>query len=54
MQLTFDTLKKYAGEGTIDTVLVTIIDMQGRLVGKRFHAEAFIEGGYISRGFERA
>ena len=46
MQLTFDKLKKYAGEGTIDTVLVTMIDMQGRLMGKRFHAEAFLEGGY--------
>ncbi len=54
MQLTFDTLKKYAGEGTIDTLLVTMIDMQGHLLGKRFHAEAFIEGEYIARGFERA
>lgn len=42
---TFDTLKQQVAEGTIDTVLVTMVDMQGRLMGKRFHAEAFVENG---------
>lgn len=41
--LSFDTLKAQIAEGTIDTVLVCIVDMQGRLMGKRFHAEAFLE-----------
>ena len=27
----------------IDTVLVCMVDMQGRLMGKRFHSEAFLE-----------
>jgi glutamine synthetase len=41
--LSFDTLKAQISDGTVDTVLVCIIDMQGRLMGKRFHAEAFLE-----------
>ena len=43
MTLSFDALKASIAEGTIDTVLVCIIDMQGRLMGKRFHAEAFLD-----------
>jgi len=41
--MTFDDLKAQISAGTIDTVLTCIIDMQGRLMGKRFHAEAFLE-----------
>ena len=43
---TFEKLKQQVQDGQIDTVLVTMIDMQGRLMGKRFHAEAFLEGGF--------
>jgi len=41
--MTFEDLKARIAAGTIDTVLTCIIDMQGRLMGKRFHAEAFLE-----------
>jgi glutamine synthetase len=44
--LTFDALKKAAKAGEIDTVLVCLIDMQGRLMGKRFHVTTFLEGGH--------
>ncbi len=43
MSLTFETLKTRIASGEIDTVLTCIVDMQGRLMGKRFHAEAFLE-----------
>jgi glutamine synthetase len=33
-------------KGEIDTVLVACIDMQGRLMGKRFHAAFFCDGGH--------
>jgi len=45
-QLNFETLKSNVADGKIDTVLVCLIDMQGRLMGKRFHAQSFIEDGY--------
>ncbi len=38
-QLTFDELKKAVAEGRIDTVLACIVDMQGRLIGKRFYGQ---------------
>lgn len=41
--LTFEALKVAVDDGTIDTVAVVMIDMQGRLLGKRFHALNFIE-----------
>ena len=44
--LTLDALKKLVASGEIDTVLVAAIDMQGRLVGKRFHAAFFLDGGH--------
>ena len=44
--LTLDALKKLVASGEIDTVLVAAPDMQGRLVGKRFHAAFFVNGGY--------
>ena len=37
--ISFDQLKKAVAEGEIDTVLACIVDMQGRLIGKRFQAE---------------
>lgn len=44
--LSFDDLKKQVKDGTVDTVLAAIIDMQGRLMGKRFHAQHFIDGAW--------
>ena len=41
--LTFSELQAAAGRGEIDTVVVAFPDMQGRLVGKRMHADYFIE-----------
>jgi glutamine synthetase len=32
--------------GEIDTVVVAAVDMQGRLMGKRFHAAHFLKGGW--------
>ena len=44
--LSFDELKKAAKAGAIDTVVVAMVDMQGRLIGKRFHADYFIGGAH--------
>lgn len=41
--LTLERLQDEAREGSIDTVLVCMVDMQGRLMGKRFHVSNFIE-----------
>ncbi len=41
--LTFDALKEAVISGEIDTVLACVVDMQGRLMGKRFHAHNFVE-----------
>jgi glutamine synthetase len=43
--MTFNELKLAVSSGQIDTVLVCMTDMQGRLIGKRFHAPFFIESG---------
>ncbi|MFT4184719.1 MAG: glutamine synthetase family protein [Rhizobium sp.] len=43
---TFDDLKKDVAEGRIDTVLACQVDMQGRLMGKRFQAEFFVESAW--------
>jgi len=40
--LTLAELKKSVAGGEIDTVLVAFVDMQGRLIGKRFQAEYFV------------
>ncbi|MBW8284349.1 MAG: glutamine synthetase family protein [Rhizobium sp.] len=45
-QYTFDELKKDVAEGRIDTVLACMVDMQGRLMGKRFHAQFFVDSGW--------
>jgi len=45
-KLSFNDLKKAAKSGAIDTVVVAMADMQGRLIGKRFQAEYFVDGAY--------
>ncbi len=44
--LTLDALKSSVADGSVDTVLVCFVDMQGRLMGKRFHAGHFVGGAY--------
>ncbi|NOD34585.1 MULTISPECIES: glutamine synthetase family protein [unclassified Ruegeria] len=44
--LTFETLTSRVANGEIDTVLVCLVDMQGRLMGKRFHAGHFVAGAW--------
>lgn len=44
--MTLEGLRSAVEAGNIDTVLVAGIDMQGRLVGKRFHAAHFAGGGW--------
>ncbi len=44
--LTFDDLKARVSDGRIDTVLTCFVDMQGRLMGKRFHAVNFVETSF--------
>lgn len=43
---TFDDLKQDVAEGRIDTVLACLVDMQGRLMGKRFQAEFFVSSAW--------
>ena len=44
--LTFDDLISRVAEGSIDTVLVCFVDIQGRLTGKRFHGVNFVETSF--------
>ena len=44
--LSFETLKDQVASGAVDTVLVCAVDMQGRLMGKRFHAVNFVESAW--------
>ncbi len=44
--LTLEELKHEVQLGNIDTVVAAMVDLQGRLIGKRFHAEFFVNGGY--------
>ena len=41
--LSFEELNGLVDRGEIDTVIVAFTDMQGRLLGKRLHAEFFVE-----------
>ncbi|MQY06689.1 glutamine synthetase family protein [Actinomadura macrotermitis] len=52
MPLTLDELRSLADEGRIDTVIIAITDMQGRLQGKRLSARYFLEevAGHGSEG----
>ncbi len=43
--LSLSDLKKAVADGEIDTVIVAQTDMQGRLMGKRFHARHFLDSG---------
>ena len=43
-KLTLEELKALVTSGDIDTVIAAQTDMQGRLMGKRFHAEFFVDG----------
>ncbi len=44
--LTLAELKTAVKNGEIDTVVVAMIDLQGRMMGKRFHAQFFVDGGH--------
>ncbi len=44
--LTLNELKTAVGAGEIDTVLAVQVDMQGRLMGKRFQAEFFLDSAW--------
>lgn len=44
--LTLDTLRKAVAGGEIDTVIVALVDMAGQLIGKRFHAQFFIDSAH--------
>ena len=49
--LTLDELRSEVESGAIDTVVVAFTDMQGRLMGKRMHAEFFLEDS-VEHGIE--
>jgi glutamine synthetase len=44
--LTFDQLSAAVAAAEIDTVIAAQVDMQGRLMGKRFHAQFFLDGAW--------
>ena len=41
--LTVDQLRTQLEDGTVDTVIAALVDMQGRLMGKREHGRFFLE-----------
>lgn len=45
-ELNFEALKAQVVDGTVDTVLVCLVDMQGRLMGKRFLAQHFVDSAW--------
>jgi glutamine synthetase len=44
--LSLEQLRGLAADGRIDTVIACMVDMQGRLIGKRFQVEFFLDGGH--------
>ena len=46
LAMDFDVLRSAVSKGTIDTVLACIVDMQGRLMGKRFVAGHFVRNAW--------
>ncbi|MGC9370020.1 MAG: glutamine synthetase family protein [Paracoccaceae bacterium] len=44
--LSFEDLKAQVEAGEVDTVLACLVDMQGRLLGKRFHAKHFLASAW--------
>ena len=49
--LSLEELRADVERGAVDTVVVAFTDMQGRLLGKRLHAEYFLEDG-LEHGVE--
>ncbi len=45
-QLTLDSLRSQVTAGEVDTVLASFVDMQGRLMGKRFLAQHFVDSAW--------
>jgi glutamine synthetase len=50
--LTLKELKSDVEDGSIDTVVVAFTDMQGRLMGKRVHAQYFVDENVADHGVE--
>jgi glutamine synthetase len=50
--LSLEELRDDVGRGVVDTVVVAFTDMQGRLLGKRLHAEHFLDDGPAEHGIE--
>src|SRR3954453_6156881 len=50
--LSYDELRASVDAGEVDTVVVAFTDMQGRLMGKRLHAEFFMEEMDAGHGVE--
>jgi glutamine synthetase len=50
--LNLKELSSLVDKGEVDTVIVAFTDMQGRLMGKRLHAEFFIEEHIADHGVE--
>ena len=50
--LTAKELEQGAADGSIDTVVVAFTDMQGRLMGKRLHANYFLDADISEHGVE--
>ena len=45
-KITLEELATLVDKGSIHTVMAAIVDMQGRLMGKRFHARHFLESAH--------
>ncbi len=52
LMLSYEELRELVATGEIDTVVVAFTDMQGRLMGKRLHAEFFVEEMDAGHGVE--
>src|SRR5262245_23192992 len=50
--LSVDELRHHVERGEVDTVVVAFTDMQGRLLGKRLHAEFFLEETDVGHAVE--
>src|SRR3954465_54332 len=50
--LTLDALKRDVESGSIDPVVAAFTDMQGRLMGKRVHAQYFLDENIADHGVE--
>ncbi|HZC30724.1 MAG TPA: glutamine synthetase family protein [Gaiellaceae bacterium] len=49
---TLEELREDVALGAVDTVIACFTDMQGRLLGKRLHAEHFLDDGVAEHGIE--